>query len=368
MLGDLFGKKEKLNKGSVSEGILHEMLRTAAEVGTDPLADMLDVLSDAIGETCELTIVSVSSREILLSTDEETESVKRVTDSIRDLGRRCYFLRHERSNVIFRRGIESVYIIPLLYRGTHSHTLVIELEKHTSHMPDRSYFDLLSLFVSMQVVEGAKNLQGQVETSSRIEGRDLCLTDGKAMSEDCHVGVVSLAKDVLFSKPGQGHLFDEYHWKVAAIIKDSWKDKYYCVGSGSFAMLFGAELSDYDCTTKVQDVLDVCIDKGILEVRGGVARISSDIHTALYFAEKGCQIASDGAVAYVRSRNGICVEHDFFASQEEVIDHFKDFSNEDVEDITFRAVDVPEMEEQADSKHGQEYVRSIRNDEEGDDF
>ena len=296
--------------------MLSGLVRVLTEYEDDYLEEMLGMLKPLYGEESVLSIISLESREVLASTDTAVSEIEYMVRSIVELDRKCYYLRNEKNSIRYRKGINSIRVVPLTYRKSVSHVLIVEQDKNHSVVADRC-MEILAIASHAYTVEQALEHSTYADRITSLPNRDALVRDISAITSDgvLYLGLLSIKRSAVLALGENPEGYENILSFVIKILKDVYGSRVYCIGEGLFSVFKKGRA--YDCVAALQDVMDRCLVPNALPVKGTISVIDDDVLLALYRCEKACDGASSDAVVFIRDKDVDlnAVEESFYAGE-----------------------------------------------------
>lgn len=282
--------------------LLAGLVRILAEYEEGYLEEMLTVLAPLYGEGSDLSIVALSDRSVLATTAEKGDEVAYMLKSIKELNRKCYYLRNEKNSIRYRPQCNCIRIVPLIYRKNCTHVLVIEQRKNIPVVMDRCV-ELLALATREYSMEKTISDFNYLDIHTGLPNRDQFIRDAQKVygTQAFYIGLIALNRDEVLSQGVSLEEYEGYSSVIAEVLKDAFCEQVYCVGESLFAVLLSGHV--YECIARMQDVMDICSEKKSLIVNGAVAPLDYDVRKAMYLCEKACEKANSYLVILIRDSN-----------------------------------------------------------------
>ena len=276
----MFGKGKSI---ASSEKVLGTLVRVLAEYDRDYLEEMLEILSRYYGEDAILSVVEVSTREILATTDQKTKlTAEAVVYSLPSLEERVSFIRNEKCPVTFRKGYYMVRVEPLKYRCRYRYCLVAEqTENKTAAGIDRC-LDVLGIAAhtwNAESVSGDPLLDKKSLLKRNRVGFLAQQTNATKEWEDAlGIGLIRLDFTGLFG--------GEYR-QCVQLIKTSVEE---IVGVSVFELERGffayyTNVDTYKRVDQMYAIFDRCIRSADMSLLGAVCEKDNDMRRILYLCE-----------------------------------------------------------------------------------
>jgi len=306
-MGKLFGAGASVLPSEKAERLLSTMVKVAMEAQEDALYEMLQILHPLF-EKSILSIVKISGREVIASTEEPEKKAElgKMACGLKEPLKEGYFLRNQKNNLWFRRGIGCIRIIFLPYAGKTNYMLVVEQEEKTTVSMGRTV-GLLSMAVHLYVSEKEIQELYYVDPLTRLLNRDALI---QYMKESCekttYIGMFFLcnSKEMLLDN---GYIyFDNSMCRAAGILKEVFPENVYRVGDDKVAVCLEGEM--YENVSRMQNAIDRMVQEipeAVFSATLVSSKISDDLYKLLYVCEKTCLTVSRDTVLVVRGVDGM---------------------------------------------------------------
>lgn len=322
-----------------------DMLRLFCECEEDPLKEVLMYLSDIKKEECILSIVNASTREIVASTIKDMSLTQTIVYSISRLDKKATYKKGQRTNVIFRKGISEVLVLPLMACGSVKNCLLMELSEEEKALP-RIYFDALSLMAETYQLKKTMNRFALYDPVSNLPNRSVFFEDAKnkKISLSVKIVVISLCEETLINR---GLLKEKgtYQMRLKNLLKKHVESVYFLGGSGFSFFSYGKE---FDVVADVNAIMDKLLEEDI-PAKCGISALLEDEYLSLYLAERASMSATCAQVIFIKDKDSIFTREDIYAS-------FRDHENisigEAIQTVSFKP--FSKEDESGDTYYGEE--------------
>lgn len=339
--------------------MLSGLMRILAEYENGYLEEMLGMLRPVYGEDSVLSIVSLEERTVLASTDECVLDIEYMARSIAELERKCYYLRNERNSIRYRKGINCIRVVPLVFRKAVSHVLIVEQTENLSVVADRC-MEILALAVNTCILEQRLLTDSSTDSHTNLPNRDALVRDiPNIMGENAlYLGFLSVRRSDVLAIGQTLEVYGRILDFVTRLLVEEYGKQVYCVGEGLFAVFKKGR--SYDCVAALQDVMDKCISPNAIPVKGVLSFIGEDMLRALYQCERASIGASSEAVLFIRGRD---VDVDTVEEMFYVSDAEKREEEMKVEDVVYEEVrDVKPRSDTEERRADEEKVAEAKQD------
>lgn len=290
------------------EDSLAHMVHIIREGGKNCLFELLDYLSPMYGEGSVLSVVDSFSRDVIASTQsEDLEQLRAVAMSLKEVTRKGYYLKHEKSSVCFRSGFSCIRYVPLYYHGICLYVLMIEQIKNQSFGADRSdrCMDLLTIAVYLHMNDVIARNASFTDTSSGLPNREQFVKDAeRCLNRECdRVGQVWIGLLAFYGRSGFTEEDIGYQTgmlkRVLALLRSQYKGEVYCINSCALGIL--VEGDAFESSTTLYDIMDCCATLADISLCAAVTPLTKDVRRELYLCESAVLgQTEEGVVAILR--------------------------------------------------------------------
>ena len=292
-------------KSENKDAVVGRMLALCESEGEkDILPEALAVLSGACGDGSIVSVVRISDRAVVATSEGEAGSaLSAMVCTIDFLDRKIKHVRGEATSLAFRDGVGCVTVRPLFLGGKAAYSAVVETKKGFSELHGRP-FELLALMLSHHL-----SLDAPVGESPL--GRESA--EKAAAEKNGCVAVLGFGNKMEMSMERIDLLASKIMETISCVHEA------FRIGECRFAVVTNG--TEFEGSRVAALLLDECAREGMDFLSAGVARVPDDARRSLFLAEGAMMRAAPGEVI---------VDREFSESG-------KRFGDERMETVSFKA-------------------------------